>query len=34
MLEGAKDDDVCFLVVGDVFGATTHSDLVIRYLSI
>ena len=31
MLEGADEDDVCFLVVGDVFGATTHSDLVIRF---
>ena len=30
MLEGADEEDVCFLVVGDVFGATTHSDLVIR----
>ena len=30
MLEGAGEEDICFLVVGDVFGATTHSDLVIR----
>lgn len=30
ILEDAKDDDVAFLVVGDVFGATTHTDLVIR----
>jgi len=30
LLEGADECDVCFLVVGDVFGATTHSDLVIR----
>ena len=26
----ADTEDVAFLVVGDVFGATTHSDLVIR----
>ena len=26
----AKDADVAFLVVGDPFGATTHSDLVLR----
>jgi len=30
MLDKAKDQDVSFLVVGDPFGATTHSDLVIR----
>ncbi|CCH42412.1 Diphthine synthase [Wickerhamomyces ciferrii] len=30
ILEGADQDDVAFLVVGDVFGATTHTDLVIR----
>lgn len=30
ILEGADSDDVAFLVVGDVFGATTHTDLVIR----
>ncbi len=30
ILEHAKDDDVAFLVVGDPFGATTHSDLMIR----
>lgn len=30
ILEGADKDDVAFLVVGDVFGATTHTDLVIR----
>lgn len=30
ILAGAKEDDVAFLVVGDVFGATTHTDLVIR----
>ncbi|TID21194.1 hypothetical protein CANINC_003474 [Pichia inconspicua] len=30
ILENADVDDVAFLVVGDVFGATTHTDLVIR----
>jgi diphthine synthase len=30
ILEGADTDDIAFLVVGDVFGATTHIDLVIR----
>merc|ERR1712241_229474 len=30
ILEDAKDDIVAFLVVGDPFGATTHSDLMIR----
>lgn len=30
IMEGAKDLDVAFLVVGDPFGATTHSDLVLR----
>ncbi|CUM65902.1 uncharacterized protein PRCAT00003552001 [Priceomyces carsonii] len=30
ILKGAKEDDVAFLVVGDPFGATTHTDLVIR----
>lgn len=30
ILEGAETDDVAFLVVGDVFGATTHTDLIIR----
>lgn len=30
ILEGAETDDIAFLVVGDVFGATTHTDLVIR----
>jgi len=30
ILEGADQDDIAFLVVGDVFGATTHIDLVIR----
>lgn len=30
IMEEAKDADVAFLVVGDAFGATTHSDFVIR----
>jgi len=30
ILQSAKDTDVAFLVVGDPFGATTHSDLVLR----
>ncbi|EED22304.1 diphthine synthase, putative [Talaromyces stipitatus ATCC 10500] len=30
ILENAKDVDVAFLVVGDPFGATTHTDLVLR----
>ena len=30
ILEGAKTADIAFLVVGDPFGATTHSDLVLR----
>lgn len=30
LLEAAKAADVAFLVVGDPFGATTHSDLVLR----
>lgn len=30
ILAGADKDDIAFLVVGDVFGATTHTDLVIR----
>lgn len=30
ILEDAKNDDVSFLVVGDVFGATTHTDLFLR----
>ncbi|KAG8528326.1 diphthine synthase [Bacidia gigantensis] len=30
ILADAKDSDVVFLVVGDPFGATTHSDLVLR----
>jgi len=30
ILEGAQEADVAFLVVGDPFGATTHTDLVLR----
>ena len=30
ILENAQDKDVAFLVVGDPFGATTHTDLVLR----
>ncbi|OMH84828.1 Diphthine synthase [Zancudomyces culisetae] len=30
ILEGADQYDVAFLVVGDPYGATTHTDLVIR----
>lgn len=30
ILQGADEDDIAFLVVGDVFGATTHTDLVLR----
>ncbi|KAK6197359.1 Dph5 protein [Scheffersomyces amazonensis] len=30
ILAGAEEDDIAFLVVGDPFGATTHTDLVIR----
>ncbi|PLW79304.1 diphthine synthase [Candidatus Woesearchaeota archaeon] len=30
ILEDAKDKDVAFLVVGDVFGATTHTDIFLR----
>lgn len=30
ILEGAQQDDIAFLVVGDPFGATTHTDLVLR----
>lgn len=30
ILGRAKDDDVALLVVGDPFGATTHSDMVVR----
>jgi len=30
ILEEAKDKDVALLIVGDPFGATTHTDLVVR----
>ncbi|XP_076268372.1 diphthine methyl ester synthase isoform X1 [Rhynchophorus ferrugineus] len=30
ILDGAKDTDIALLVVGDPFGATTHTDLVLR----
>eukprot|EP01061_Rhynchopus_euleeides_P014921 TRINITY_DN2565_c0_g2_i1.p1 TRINITY_DN2565_c0_g2~~TRINITY_DN2565_c0_g2_i1.p1 ORF type:complete len:305 (+),score=159.80 TRINITY_DN2565_c0_g2_i1:44-916(+) len=30
VLEGADEKDIALLVVGDPFGATTHSDLVVR----
>ncbi|UYV76030.1 DPH5, partial [Cordylochernes scorpioides] len=30
IIDEAKDHDVAFLVVGDPFGATTHTDLVLR----
>lgn len=30
ILQDAETEDIAFLVVGDVFGATTHTDLVIR----
>ncbi|CAG9764817.1 unnamed protein product [Ceutorhynchus assimilis] len=30
ILEGAKTSDIALLVVGDPFGATTHTDLVLR----
>jgi len=30
IMEGAKEMDIALLVVGDPFGATTHSDLVLR----
>lgn len=30
VLETAKDHDVAFLVIGDIFGATTHIDLMLR----
>ncbi len=26
----AKEDDVAFLVIGDIFGATTHTDMMLR----
>ncbi|KAH3674384.1 hypothetical protein WICMUC_003349 [Wickerhamomyces mucosus] len=30
ILENGQEDDIAFLVVGDPFGATTHTDLLIR----
>lgn len=30
ILDGAKEHDIAFLVVGDPYGATTHADLVLR----
>ncbi|KIK61261.1 hypothetical protein GYMLUDRAFT_59177 [Collybiopsis luxurians FD-317 M1] len=30
ILKGADKEDVCLLVVGDPFGATTHTDILIR----
>ena len=30
ILDGALEQEIAFLVVGDPFGATTHSDLVLR----
>lgn len=30
ILEGSKESDIALLVVGDPFGATTHTDLVLR----
>lgn len=30
ILPQKEDEDVAFLVVGDPFGATTHTDLVLR----
>ena len=30
ILENAQEKDIAFLVVGDPFGATTHTDLVLR----
>jgi len=29
-LQGAKTNNIAFLVVGDPFGATTHADLLLR----
>lgn len=30
ILPSREDEDVAFLVVGDPFGATTHTDLILR----
>ena len=32
VIEEAREDDVAFLVIGDPFGATTHTDLYLRAL--
>ncbi|KAK2076095.1 hypothetical protein QBZ16_001431 [Prototheca wickerhamii] len=34
ILEGAANEDVAFLVVGDPYGATTHTDLELRALDL
>ncbi|KAG8928998.1 diphthine synthase, partial [Tulasnella sp. 418] len=34
ILEGAKEKDVALLVVGDPFGATTHTDIILRARSL
>ena len=30
IIDAAKDEDIAFLVIGDIFGATTHTDLMLR----
>lgn len=30
IMEGAREKNIAFLVVGDPFGATTHTDLLLR----
>lgn len=30
ILEGSQENDIALLVVGDPFGATTHTDLILR----
>ena len=34
MIQESKDADICFLVVGDPFCATTHSDLYLRCIEV
>ena len=34
VIEDARNEDVAFLVIGDPFGATTHSDLYLRALKL
>ncbi|XP_035699885.1 diphthine methyl ester synthase-like [Branchiostoma floridae] len=34
IFKDAKEEDIAFLVVGDPFGATTHSDLVLRAIEL